>query len=256
MKKKALTASLEDYLETIYHIIQEKQAARVKEIAARLHVNNSSVTGALKNLAKKGLLNYTPYDVITLTEKGEEIALDVIRRHEVMKKFIINILCIENDKADEAACLMEHSVPPEVLERIVRFVEFTEVCPRSGKEWIAGFRRFCESNFSLELCQQGAERCMGDIKEFSTMCSTVSHEPVPLSSTPSGSKARLISFGKKSTLGKHFTELGITPGSLFEIDSIAAETGDINLEVRGYHLTVRKGDAKKIMVVPFESSGE
>ena len=133
MQKKALTASLEDYLEAIYHIIREKQAARVKEIAKRLKVNNSSVTGALKTLSKKGLLNYAPYDVITLTDKGEEAALDVIRRHEILKKFITDILCIEGSAADDAACTMEHAVTPEVLERIVRFVEFTEICPRSGK---------------------------------------------------------------------------------------------------------------------------
>ena len=127
MKKKGLTASLEDYLETIYHIIQDKQAARVKEIAKRLEVNNSSVTGALKNLAGKGLLNYAPYDVISLTEKGEEVALDVIRRHRIMKKFITDILCLEEEIAEDAACKMEHYVTTEVLERIVRFVEFTEV---------------------------------------------------------------------------------------------------------------------------------
>jgi DtxR family Mn-dependent transcriptional regulator len=252
MKKKALTASLEDYLETIYHIIEDKQAARVKEIAKRLEVNNSSVTGALKTLSKKGLLNYAPYDVITLTDKGEEIALDVIRRHRVLKKFINNVLCIEGETADDAACMMEHSVTPEVLERIVRFVEFTEVCPRSGKEWISGFRRFCESNFSLEQCQDGAERCMGDIKDFSAKCTTANQKPSPLSAAPAGTKARLISFGKKTALGKRFTELDITPGSLFEIEGIAPETGDIELDVRGYHLTVRKVDAKKVMVVPFE----
>ncbi|MBI9089341.1 MAG: metal-dependent transcriptional regulator [Desulfobacterium sp.] len=252
MKKKALTASLEDYLETIYHIIEDKQAARVKEIAKRLEVNNSSVTGALKTLSKKGLLNYAPYDVITLTDTGEEIALDVIRRHRVLKKFITNILCIEGETADDAACMMEHSVTPEVLERIVRFVEFTEVCPRSGKEWISGFRRFCDSNFSLEQCQDNAERCMGDLKEMPVTCNRANQTPTPLSSVPEGAKARLVSYGKKTVQGKRFTELGITPGSLFEIEGIASETGDINVEVRGYHLTVRKVDAKKVMVVQFE----
>ena len=253
MKKKWLTASLEDYLETIYHIIEDKQAARVKEIAKRLEVNNSSVTGALKNLSKKGLLNYAPYDVITLTDKGEEVALDVIRRHRILKKFITDILCIEEELADDAACKMEHSVTPEVLERIVRFVEFAEVCPRSGQQWISGFRRFCESNFSLEQCRDGAERCMGDIKDFSVKCTTANQDPSPLSLLPEGARARLISFGKKSVMGKRFKELGITPGSLFEIRGIIPETEDIELNVRGYHLTVRKVDAKKVMVVPFEA---
>lgn len=252
MKKKALTASLEDYLETIYHIIEDKQAARVKEIAKRLGVHNSSVTGALKTLSTKGLLNYKPYDVITLTDKGEEIALDVIRRHRILKKFITDVLCIEEETAEDAACKMEHSVTPEVLERIVRFVEFTEVCPRSGKEWISGFQKFCKNNFSLDLCREGAERCMGDIMTFSAKCATANQEPLPLSDVVEGTKTRLISFGNKTTVGKMFTELGITPGSLFEVARIAPETGDIELDVRGYRLTVRKADVKKVMVVLLE----
>jgi DtxR family Mn-dependent transcriptional regulator len=253
MKKKTLTASLEDYLEVIYHIIEDKQAARVKEIAKRLEVNNSSVTGALKNLAKKGLLNYAPYDVITLTENGEEIALDVIRRHRILKKFITDILCIEEETAEDAACKMEHSVTPEVLERIVRLVEFTEVCPRNGKEWISGFQRFCKNNFSLELCREGAERCMGDIRNFKAQCASAAQEPFPLSDIVEGAKARLVDFGKKTTTGKMFTELGITPGSLFEVRGIEPETGDIQLNVRGYHFTVRKADVKKVMVVLLEA---
>jgi DtxR family Mn-dependent transcriptional regulator len=64
-----LSASLEDYLEVIAHIITEKQVARAKEIAAALKVSRSSVTEAFRSLAKKGLINYAPYEVITLTPK-------------------------------------------------------------------------------------------------------------------------------------------------------------------------------------------
>lgn len=110
--KQKLTPSLEDYLEVIYHIIEEKQAARVKEIAKRLNVNNSSVTGALKSLSSKGFLNYSPYDVITLTEQGRAVAVYVIRRHEVLKQFFTDILCIDPETADDAACKMEHEVTP------------------------------------------------------------------------------------------------------------------------------------------------
>ena len=65
-----LTSSLEDYLETIYLIISEKEAVRPKDIAKRMNVSNASVTGALKTLANKGMINYAPYDVITLTNEG------------------------------------------------------------------------------------------------------------------------------------------------------------------------------------------
>ena len=85
--KERLSASQEDYLEAIFHIISEKQAVRAKDIALRLKVKNASVTGALRILAGKGLVNYAPYDVISLTAEGKRIAEDIIRRHEVLHNF-------------------------------------------------------------------------------------------------------------------------------------------------------------------------
>ena len=52
-----LSSNMEDYLEAIFHISKEKQAARAKDIADRLMVNKSSVTGALRSLSEKGLVN-------------------------------------------------------------------------------------------------------------------------------------------------------------------------------------------------------
>ncbi len=77
-----LSASLEDYLEAIFQIVRDKQAARAKDISERLKVRRSSVTGALHALADRELINYAPYDLITLTDKGKIVAQAVVRRHE------------------------------------------------------------------------------------------------------------------------------------------------------------------------------
>ncbi len=69
-----LSASLEDYIEAIYHIVEEKLVARSKDIATRLDVSRASVTEALRALAKKELINYAPYEAITMTEQGRKIA--------------------------------------------------------------------------------------------------------------------------------------------------------------------------------------
>ena len=87
-----LSASLEDYLEAIFRIVQEKQAARAKDIGKHLEVSRSSVTGALHALADRELINYAPYDVITLTDKGQALAEDVVRRHEVLRDFFVKVL--------------------------------------------------------------------------------------------------------------------------------------------------------------------
>ncbi|MBE0559073.1 MAG: metal-dependent transcriptional regulator, partial [Proteobacteria bacterium] len=105
----ALTASLEDYLEAIFHIIAEKQAVRAKDIARRLKVSSPSVTGALRSLADKELITYAPYDVISLTPKGKAVARDVVRRHEVLRDFFVKLFSVEESAAEDAACRMEHS---------------------------------------------------------------------------------------------------------------------------------------------------
>ena len=118
---EVLSESLEDYMEAIFHIEAKKHAARAKDIADRLQVSSSSVTGALRLLSEKGLVNYAPYDIITLTSKGKEIAEDVVRRHRTLRNFFVNILAVDELEAEEAACKMEHGVPTMVLDRITRF---------------------------------------------------------------------------------------------------------------------------------------
>jgi len=135
MTDNGLSSSLEDYLEAIYHIVKQKQAARAKDIADRLAVNSSSVTGALQSLAAKGLVNYAPYDIITLTDDGERTAKDVIRRHEALHHFLTKALSIESKEAEEAACKMEHDISHRILERLIQFVDFIDNCPVGGARW-------------------------------------------------------------------------------------------------------------------------
>jgi DtxR family Mn-dependent transcriptional regulator len=153
-KTISLSASLEDYIEAIAHIVTEKKVARGKEIAKRLKVSRASVTEALRALSKKGLVNYEPYEVITLTEKGKEVAEDVIRRHEALKEFFVKILAIDATIAEESACRIEHAAPPEVIDRLIRFVKFIEVCPRGGADLIKGFSEYFERVGTKESCAE------------------------------------------------------------------------------------------------------
>lgn len=137
--KKTLSASLEDYLEAIYHIVAEKQAARAKDISVRLKVNSSSVTGALRALAEKQLVNYAPYEVITLTSKGKKIAKDIVRRHQALNDFFVKVLSIDQKIAEEGACKMEHALPREILDQLVKFVEFVDTYPDKDAVWLRGF---------------------------------------------------------------------------------------------------------------------
>ncbi|MBI4792460.1 MAG: metal-dependent transcriptional regulator [Deltaproteobacteria bacterium] len=162
MKKETrLSASLEDYLEVIALIIQDKKVARAKEIAARLHVSRSSVTEAFRALAKKKLINYAPYEVITLTDKGQAVAEDIILRHHALKDFFIKVLDVDEKLADIGACRIEHAAPRDIIDRMIRFVQFLEKCPRGGTDWITSFSIFCKNGKISDDCQACIAKCLG-----------------------------------------------------------------------------------------------
>lgn len=158
-KKLDLSASLEDYIEAIYHIVDDKLVARSKEIAARLDVSRASVTEALRALAKKGLINYSPYEAITMTAEGKEVAKDVIFRHEALKRFFVEVLALDATIAEVGACRIEHAAPPEVIEKMILFTKFMQCCPRGGDDLINGFREFCLTGKTRDNCGTCASAC-------------------------------------------------------------------------------------------------
>jgi DtxR family Mn-dependent transcriptional regulator len=160
-KTDALTESMENYLETILALEEDHKVARAKEIAERLDIQRGSVTGGLKTLAERGLINYEPYSYITLTPEGKRIAKEVARRHAVLTDFLLNILRVNPELAEENACRMEHAIDNTVLERLVCFIEYIHTCPRAGDQWIDAFVEFCRTDAPSE---QRCQTCIEDWK--------------------------------------------------------------------------------------------
>jgi DtxR family Mn-dependent transcriptional regulator len=127
--EKRLSESLEDYLEAIYHIVAAKRAARATDIAKRLEVQNSSVTQALKALKERGLVNYAPYDLVTLTDEGERLAAAVVKRHTTLREFLTRVLLLGEETAEKNACRMEHVVDSILMERLIAYLSFLDRCP-------------------------------------------------------------------------------------------------------------------------------
>ena len=73
--------------------------------------------------------------MITLTASGRRIAVDVLKRHETLHAFLVKVLGLPAAKADEAACRMEHTIGPTILDRLVKFVEYFENCPTNDVRW-------------------------------------------------------------------------------------------------------------------------
>ena len=140
-----LSESLEDYLEVILKLEQAQKVARAKDIAEKMNVQRGSVTGALKNLKEKKLINYEPYSFITLTPKGKKLAREITRRHAVLKDFLSNVLQIDTETAEATACRMEHAIDKKTLERLVCFIDYVHKFPKAGEDWIKSFIKYCKS---------------------------------------------------------------------------------------------------------------
>ena len=119
---------VEDYLEVVYDLIQEKGYARSSDIAERLAVKSPSVTRMLRKLSDMGLIVYERYRGLTLTDKGEEIARFIQRKHVTIVRFL-RILGIEEKTAKLDAEGIEHHVHKVTLNRIEHFVNFVSKHP-------------------------------------------------------------------------------------------------------------------------------
>lgn len=115
-KSSQLGARLEEYLEAIY-LLCIKDRPRVRELARRLNVKPSTVIAYLKKLSEKGYIIYEKGGKIRLTEKGLEIAEKIYEKHRALKEFLIKI-GVPEEIAEEDACVMEHYLHPETLEKL------------------------------------------------------------------------------------------------------------------------------------------
>jgi len=138
------TASMEDYLEAIAKLHEEESEVTVTQISKRLGVKKPSVTSALHKLSEDGLVQHPKYGTVELTRKGQKIADEVVRRHEVLFLFLSQILGIDQEIAQEDACKIEHLLSPSSLERLAKFVEFVLTCPRGEPAWLEGFTYYFE----------------------------------------------------------------------------------------------------------------
>ena len=141
-----LSRRMEDYLRTIYEIVERKGFVRVRDIAKELGVQPSTVVGMLKKLDGKGYIRYEKYGGITLTPRGREIGMAVRERHETFKKFL-RIILVPEDIAAKDSHILEHQLDPKTILQLTRFVRFITESPehpRFVRRWMEHFREYCE----------------------------------------------------------------------------------------------------------------
>ena len=113
-----LTPSKQDYLEAILDLSVQGAPVRSIDVANALGFSRASVSRAIGLLRAYGFLLQQPYGGITLTDLGRREAIKVRRRHDLLKYYLIHILLVPEEIAEEDACRMEHVVSSTTLEQI------------------------------------------------------------------------------------------------------------------------------------------
>lgn len=111
------SSTVEDYLERILELTNSKGYARVVDIAAALGISQASVTNMIQRLDAEGLLKYEKYRGLVLTTAGEELARNIMHRHQLLTDFL-KLLGISDEVIYHDVEGMEHHISPETLRAI------------------------------------------------------------------------------------------------------------------------------------------
>ena len=122
-----LTRAGEDYLEAIYRLAIEDEVGdgtvRSVDVAEQLGVSKASVNKALSMLKETGMVEQSRYGRVTLTPEGERYAALVWRSHRALRLFLEKDLGVDPQRADDEACLMEHVLSEDTMERLIGYLE-------------------------------------------------------------------------------------------------------------------------------------
>jgi DtxR family Mn-dependent transcriptional regulator len=121
MKESALatlTPAVQDYVKAIYLLEQDHTAVTTSALAARLGVSAPSATAMTKRLAELGLVARRPYRGVVLTERGRRAALELLRHHRLLERFLVDQLGMSLDEVHAEAERLEHALSETLEARI------------------------------------------------------------------------------------------------------------------------------------------
>ena len=126
------TQAVEDYLKTIYELQCQEGTVSTSSLANEMDVTAASATGMIKKLAKLKLVLYEPYQGVELTESGKEIALEVLRHHRLIERYLSEALGVPWDQVDEEAEKLEHILSDELETRMDAFLGYPKTDPHGA----------------------------------------------------------------------------------------------------------------------------
>ena len=139
VQSKRDISRVEDYLEAIYNLNEEKGYVNASDISERLGVKPPTVSSMVMNLTRKGYLEHERYRGMRLTASGERVAKSVIKRHQVISG-LISMLGVDDQTAYVDTEGIEHHVHPSTLRRFERLADYL----RQNPQVLRAIREFVE----------------------------------------------------------------------------------------------------------------
>ncbi len=245
-----LTESLEDYLEIIFVLQQSQKVARVRDIAKTKNVKTSSVISALQRLAKAGLVDYRVREYVDLTEEGRRFAFRLYQRHVFLKRFLIELLQVDEETAEKDACSMEHVISVTTLERLAAFAEFLAYCPLVDDNLAREFRDcWLQTESMSSECHMRPECKVW--KEREVLSNTLGIKALNELSVGSGGYiARIIGMGDARRL---LIQRGMLPAASITVKALMSD-GSIAAIVNGEEIKLSQEDASMVYVWVFRTA--
>jgi len=113
-----LTVAVQDYLKAIYALESSEERVTTSALAGRMGVSAPSATAMTKRLAELGLVERAPYRGVALTDEGRRGALEVLRHHRLLERYLVDRLGLSLDEVHAEAELLEHALSEELEAKI------------------------------------------------------------------------------------------------------------------------------------------
>jgi DtxR family Mn-dependent transcriptional regulator len=206
-----LTVAVQDYLKAIYALESEGQRVTTSALARRMGVSAPSTTAMTKRLAELGLVERLPYRGVALTDAGRRGALEVLRHHRLLERYLVDRLGLSLDEVHAEAELLEHALSEELEARIDAELGFPTHDPHGDP--------IPDRNLRVV---RGADRTLLDLEPGTKAA---------ISRVPDGD----------SELLRYLGELGIVPGSDLELVAYAPFGGPVTVRTEhGEHAISRE----------------
>ena len=191
----------------------------------------------LKKLSDTGYVNYSPYQGVSLTPKGYEIARKMTRKHRLLERFLHDVLKIGNDKVHKGACSMEHALSDETERAICQNLNAPGVCP-DDKQIIPP----CDLSFSsCEECRRWGGGNLETVGKRNT-------DVISISSLKEKQTGKVAFIRGDNKILRRLLDMGLTPGTKVSVNRVAPLKGPVEITVRGSKLALGEEIACNVFV--------